>query len=429
MNQESTYVALDIGTSSVKIIIGEMTNGSLNIIGVGEAESKGMKKGAIVDIDDTIQSIRSAVEKAERMIGMSIKNVIVGITGNHIKLQHCHGVVAVSSDDREIGDVDVTRVIEAAQVMSIPPEREIIDVIPRQFIVDGLDEINDPRGMIGVRLEMEGTIITGSKTMLHNVLRCVEKAGLTIADLVFQPLAAGSIALSKDERGLGVALIDLGGGQTTVSVFEGGVMHGATQIPIGGDHVSNDISIGFRTSAEEADVIKLEHGHALISEASDDDVFQVTEIGSNQKQEFSQWQLANIMEPRLEEILTLVAREVDRLGFDNLPGGFVLIGGNAKTQGVLELARDVLNANVRISVPDYLGVREPHFTNGVGLITFAHRNAKIQGKELRNGITDHAPREEEPKRDRKEKVPAQRQEKEGPGLKSRVSKMFKSFLE
>ena len=222
MNSNEIYVSLDIGTSNVKVIIGQMTNDSLNILGVGSAPSDGIRKGSIVDIDETVRSIKQAVENAERMVGLSVRSVIVGINGNHVQLQPCHGVVAVSSEDREIHDEDIARVIDAAQVVSIPPEREIIDVIPGQFVVDGLDDITDPRGMIGVRLEMEGTIITGSKTVLHNLLRCVEKAGLEIADICLQPLACGSMALSKDERNLGVALVNMGAGSTTISIFEEG---------------------------------------------------------------------------------------------------------------------------------------------------------------------------------------------------------------
>lgn len=435
MKNHDTYVTVDIGTSSVRVIIGEMTNGSLNIIGVGESESEGIKKGAIVDIDQTVQSIKRAVEKAERMIGMSIKYVIVGVTGNHIQLQPCHGVVAVSSEDREIGDEDITRVIDAAQVISIPPEREIIDVIPRQFIVDGLDEINDPRGMIGVRLEMEGTIITGSKTMLHNLLRCVEKAGLQVADIVLQPLATGSIALSKDEKSLGVVLIDLGGGSTTVSIFAEGVLQGTSQIPIGGDHISNDISVGLRTSTEEAEKVKKAFGHAFVDHASDDETFEVSEIGSDQKQEFSQWQLANIVEPRLEEMFLLVQKEINRLGYQDLSGGFVITGGTAKTPGVLELARDVLQKNVRIAIPDYIGVREPQYTSGVGLITFAYRNVRIQGKEIASGLEEAKTGNEEDRKERREKPKQSRQPKqskksaEEPGVKKKVSNMFKMFFE
>ncbi|SDY75782.1 cell division protein FtsA [Evansella caseinilytica] len=430
MNNHDTYVTLDIGTSFVRVVIGEMANGSLNIIGVGETHSEGIKKGSIVDIDETVQSIRTAVEKAERMIGLSIEHVIVGVTGNHIQLQPCHGVVAVSSEDREIGDEDVTRVIDAAQVVSIPPEREIIDVIPKQFIVDGLDEINDPRGMIGVRLEMEGTIITGSRTMLHNVLRCIEKAGLHVADIVLQPLAAGSIALSKDEKSLGVALIDMGGGSTTVSVFENGILQGTKQIPVGGDHITNDISIGFRTSTGEAEKVKTEYGHAYIALASDDETFEVSEIGSDQKQLFSQWQLANIIEPRVEEMLQLSRKELQRLGYHDLPGGYVLTGGTVKIPGVLELAREVLQTNVRIAIPDYIGVREPQYTNGVGLITFAHRNMRVQGKELAASVSPLAESTGE-RKERAEKAPKEKRQdkKDGPGVKKRVSNLLKMFFE
>src|SRR5690625_924456 len=242
LNNSEVLVSLVIGTSNIKVIIGEVMNDSLNIIGVGTAKSNGMQKGAIVDIDETIQYIRPAVEQAERMVGMCIDSVIVSINGSHIQLQPCHGVVAVQSENREITNEDIYRVIDGAQVVSIPPEREIIDVIPRQFIVDGLDEINDPRGMIGVRLEMEGTIITCSKTVLHNILKCVEGADLKVSDICLQPLATGSIALSKDEKNLGIALIDIGGGCSTVSVFENDHLAATSIVPLGGDNITKDLS-------------------------------------------------------------------------------------------------------------------------------------------------------------------------------------------
>ena len=244
MSNNEIYVSLDIGSSSVKVIIGEMANDTLNIIGVGNAKSKGIRKGSIVDIDDTVQTIRRAVEEAERMVGMQINQVIVGITGSHIGIQPCHGVVAVSSENREISDEDVYRVMDVAQVVSIPPEREIINAIPYEFIVDGLDDITDPRGMIGVRLEMHGLLITGLKTVLHNTLRCVERAGLDIVDIVLQPLATAAVVLSKDEQNLGTAIIDIGGGTTTMSVFEDGIITETIQVPIGGDHITKDLSIG-----------------------------------------------------------------------------------------------------------------------------------------------------------------------------------------
>ncbi|SER52195.1 cell division protein FtsA [Salisediminibacterium halotolerans] len=442
MSKQNTYVTLDIGTTSVRVMIGEMTNGSLNVIGMGEAPSIGIKKGAIVDIDDTVQSIRQAVEKAERMINSKINNVVVGVTGNHLELQPCHGVVAVSSDDSEINDEDINRVIDAAQVISIPQEREIVNIIPQQFIVDGRDEISDPRGMLGVRLEMEGMIVTGAKTMLRNLLRCVEKAGLDIAEIALQPLAAGTAALSKDEKNLGVALVDLGGGSTTVSVFEGGTLRGTSQIQVGGDHIANDISVGFRTSKEEAEKIKLEYGYAFIPEASEQETFSVAKIGSDQPENRNQLELANIIEPRTEEIFEMVAKEIQRLGFNDLPGGFVFTGGTAKMPGILELANDMFNQNIRVAVPDYIGVREPYYMNSLGLIKFTHQHMRIQGEDVFAELTpaDEPRNHRQPPKKREKQKPreetyksrettAPQANREKGQMKKKVSNMFKTFFE
>ncbi|MGP4080324.1 cell division protein FtsA [Pseudalkalibacillus sp. R45] len=427
MNSSEVMISLDIGTSNIKVIIGEMSDESFNVIGVGNAKSEGIKKGSIVDIDETVRSIKKAVEQAERMVGVQINSVIVGITGNHVQLQPCHGVVAVSSEDREIRDEDITRVIDAAQVMSIPPEREIIDVIPREFVVDGLGEINDPRGMIGVRLEMEGILITGSKTILHNVLRCVERAGLDVADICLQPLAAGTIALNKDERNLGVALVDMGAGSTTLTVFDQGSIQFTKVLPIGGDFVTKDISIGFRTTTEDAERVKVKHGHAFIDHASDEELFEVARIGSSNEQQFSQYELAHIIEPRMEEIFGLVMEELHRNGYNELPGGFVLTGGVVAMPGVLELAREVLNQNVRISMPDYIGVREAQYTTGVGLIQFTFKNVKIQGKEVAASISEEHHIEEQPTKKRRNSE--QRVEKDKPGVKNKMKEWFGTFFE
>ncbi|MBM7586748.1 cell division protein FtsA [Bacillus pakistanensis] len=382
MNSNEIFVSLDIGTSSVKVIIGEMSNDSLNIIGVGNVKSEGIRKGSIVDIDETVHTIKKAVEQAERMIGMNIRKIIVGIAGNQVNLQSCHGVVAVSSENREISDEDVARVMDAAQVISIPPEREIINVIPKQFIVDGLDEITDPRGMIGVRLEMEGTIITGSKTLLHNILRCVEKAELEITDIVLQPLAAGAVSLSKDEQNLGSALIDIGGGSTTIAVFGHGHLKATSVLPVGGEHITKDLSIGLRTSTEDAEKIKMKYGHAFYDHASEDEVFSVPIIGSDQHQQFNQLEISDIIEARLEEIFDLIHHELKRMGIKDLPGGYVLTGGTANLPGVLELSQAVFQNRVRVAIPDYIGVREPQYTTAVGLIKYAHKNARLQGRSV-----------------------------------------------
>lgn len=427
MNNNAVYVSLDIGTSTVKVIIGEMVNDSLNIIGVGNVNAEGIRKGSIVDIDETVHSIRKAVEQAERMVGMNINHVIVGITGNHVALQPCHGVVAVSSENREITDEDVARVMDAAQVVSIPPEREIINVIPTQFIVDGLDEITDPRGMIGVRLEMEGTIITGSKTILHNTLRCVERAGLEITEIVLQPLAAGSIALSKDEKNLGAALIDIGGGSTTFAVFGNGHLQHTSVLPIGGDHITKDLSIGLRTSTEDAEKIKVKHGHAFYDQASEDEMFSVPIIGSDQHQQFNQLELSDIIEARMEEIFSLVQQEIKRLGIPDLPGGFVLTGGVANLPGILDLAQTVLENRVRIAIPDYIGVREPQYTTAVGLIKYAYKNAKLQGRNISaepvyGEVSDKRPAKAAPAKQRAEKHPDEK-------VSSKMKKFFGYFFE
>ncbi|GGE66266.1 cell division protein FtsA [Priestia taiwanensis] len=380
MNSNEIFVSLDIGTSNVKVIIGEMVNENLNIIGVGNVKSDGLRKGSIVDIDETVQSIRKAIEEAQRMVGIKIDRVIVGISSNGVQLVPCKGVVAVSNENREIGNNDVQRVIEASQLVAIPPEREIIDVVPTEFIVDGLDEIKDPRGMIGVRLEMEGILVTGAKTLMHNLLRCVERAGLEITDICLQPLAAGSLALSKDEINRGVVLVDIGGGSTTLSIFKEGMLKTTNVLPIGGQHITRDISIGLQTSSDDAEKIKVKYGHAFYDTASEEELFSVPIMGSDQHEQYTQVDLSEITEARLEEILDFVKLELRRLGVRDLPGGFVLTGGVMKMPGVLELAQHVLKHNVRIAYPDYIGVREPQYTTGVGLIKYAYKKSKLRGK-------------------------------------------------
>lgn len=426
MNSNEIYVSLDIGTSSVKVIIGEMVNDSLNIIGVGNVKSEGLRKGSIVDIDETVHSIKSAIEQAERMIGMEINQVIVGITGNHVNLQPCHGIVAVSSDNKEISEEDVERVKESAEG-SIPPDREIIDVIPKQFIVDGRDEIKDPRKMLGVRLEMEGLIITGSKTILQNTLRCVERAGLEILAITLQPLAAGELALSRDEKDLGVALIDIGGGSTTIAVFENGCLLSTSVIPIGGEHITKDISIGLRTSTEDAEKIKIKYGHAFYDDASEDEIFSVPIIGSDQHQQFNQLEISDIIEARMEEIFELVQNELKKMGIRDLPGGFVLTGGVANMQGVLDLAQDMFQSRIRIAIPDYIGVREPQYTTAVGLIKYAYKNARLQGRELEPTVKVVQAKEKrvvkQPQQKSKpEKLPEEK-------MKTKVKKFFGYFFE
>ncbi|WP_214483252.1 cell division protein FtsA [Bacillus sp. SM2101] len=428
MNSNEVFVSLDIGTSNVKVIIGEMANDTLNVIGVGNVNSHGLRKGSIVDIDETVHSIKKAIEQAERMVGIPIQSVVVGVSANSVQLQDAHGVVAVSSENREINDQDVARVIEAAQVVSIPPEREIIDVIPKQFIVDGLDEINDPRGMLGVRLEMEGTIVTGSKTILHNLLRCVERAGLEITAICLQPLAAGSISLSRDEMEFGVALVDIGGGSTTIAFFENGHLKATTVLPIGGDNITKDLSIGLRTSTDDAEKIKTKYGHAFYDTASEEEIFNVPIIGSDKEEQYNQLIISDIIEARFEEMFDMIKNEVRQLGIRELPGGYVLTGGAVNISGSLELAQQILANNVRVAIPDYIGVREPQYTTGVGLIQFAYRNAKLQGKSI---VEENRPIDLAEKRVAKkpQQLKQKSKQKNEENLSEKVKKFFGLFWE
>ncbi|ATF14410.1 cell division protein FtsA [Brevibacillus sp. HB1.2] len=417
MVSNELIVSLDIGTSKVRVMIGEINNGSINIIGVGQSHSEGIKKGVIVDIDQTVHAIREAVDHAERMVGVSIEEVYVGITGNHIDLHETQGVVAVSSEDREIREEDIQRVIQAAKVVAIPPDREIIEVVPKEYIVDGQGSIKDPRGMIGVRLEMEGTIVTGLKTVVHNIVRCAQRTNLRVAGIFLQPLAASTVALSKDDKNMGVVLVDIGAGSTTIGVFEQGKLAATTVIGIGGDHITSDISLGLRTHTDVADRVKTKNGCALIDEASEDVKFKVNRIGSEVEKQFTQVDLANIIEPRAAEIFQLVEDAVYKLGYrDEIAGGYVLTGGTVAMPGMLELAKEELDAPVRIAIPDYIGVRDPAYTTGVGLIQYA-----LQLMERRSiRVT--------PSFKGTQKQTVSSKPKEGGGLMEKVKNWFSEFI-
>ncbi|OAB33901.1 cell division protein FtsA [Paenibacillus glacialis] len=422
MSNNDIIVSLDIGTSKVRAIIGEVNNGTFNIIGVGSADSEGIRKGAIVDIDQTVQSIRSAVDHAERMVGIQISEVYVGISGNHIGLQTSHGVVAVSNEDREIGEEDIERVLKAAEVVALPPDREIIDVVAKQYVVDGLEGIQDPRGMIGVRLEVEAIIITGAKPAIHNLLRCVEKSGLKIKDLVLMSLGAGQMSLSKDEKTMGSVLVDIGAGTTSIAVFEAGTMVATSTLPIGGEYVTNDIAYGLRTLTDQAEKVKLKYGCALVDDAASDVIFKVTRIGSNVEKEFSQQDLAAIVEPRIQEIFHLLHQEVKRLGYSELPGGYILTGGTVSMPGVLQVAQTELAASVRIAVPDYIGVRDPGFTSGVGVLHNVIRNIRGRNNTVSNT-------KKQPNRNNKANNPSANQGKTPKtGLVERLKNMFSEFI-
>ena len=331
----------------------------------------------IVDIDETVASIKKAVEQAEKKSGTKIQQVVVGIPGNQISIEPCHGMYAVASENKEITDRDVQNVFEAARVRSLPPEREIISVIPEEFIVDGFDGIRDPRGMIGVRLELYASMITGPKTIIHNIKRCVERAGLVIQDMVVQPLAVSSIAMNRGERDFGTILIDMGGGQTTASVMHDNQLKFVYVDPEGGSLVTKDISIILNTTMENAEYIKREYGYAIPEDASDDEFFPVPVIGKEEPVKVDEKYLSEIIEARVVQIFNTIKKALDQVEARELPGGIVLTGGGSAIPGVLELAEEIFEVNVKHYVPEEMGMRNPIFATSLGLIKYMGEQDEI----------------------------------------------------
>jgi cell division protein FtsA len=392
LSNEDFVIALDLGSSQVRVIVAEINpDGTTHIVGVGTADSLGMKKGAIINIDQAVQSIREAVDHAERMVGIEISEVYIGVSGHHVSLQPSHGVVAVASEDREIGYHDIDRVLQAARVIAIPPERAIVEVVPKQFIVDGLDDIRDPNGMIGVRLEVDALIVTGAKTIIENLLRCIERANLSIAGMVFLPLAVSELCLSTDEKNLGVVVADIGGGTTTLTVFQQGHLAGTSVIPIGGEYITNDIAIGLRTQTSTAEEVKCKYGVASKDFADVNETFQVQTIGTTRERTVTQLELSQIIEPRLEEMFHLIKQQVKAMGFSDEPaGGYVLTGGVMATKQIIHVAQSQLGAAVRIAVPKNIGVKEPAYTGGVGMIHYLQKRGVLQPTNPRPA---HPPRQ------------------------------------
>ena len=381
-----TFAGLDIGTTKISCIIADQgPNGELRIVGVGNAPSEGLRRGAVVDLEKTVASIRRAVEEAERMAGFDAKGVHAGIAGDHIRSLNSRGVVAVSRKDNEIVAADVERVIEAAKAIAIPTDREIIHVIPQEFIVDDQDRIKDPVGMCGVRLEAEVHIITGAVTSARNICRAIQRAGLKVYDLTLEPLASAAAVLDDDERDLGVVLLDMGGGTTDVAVFHEGAVRHTAIIPFGGSNVTSDIAIGLRTPIDKAETIKIQHGAALAALVGGDELVSVSGVGGRGDKEISRHVLASMIEPRMEEIFALANKEVRKNHFAALiGGGVVLTGGTSLLPGAAELAEQVFEMPVRMGLPRGLGglsanVNDPRYATGVGLVLHAAKSEEGSG--------------------------------------------------
>jgi cell division protein FtsA len=377
--KEELVVGLDIGTTKICVIVAERTENGIDIVGIGTHPSRGLRKGVVVDIDATVDSIKHAVEEAELMADCEITSVYAGIAGSHIRGFNSHGVVAVK--DREVRDGDVKRVIDAAKAVAIPMDREVIHVIPQEFIIDDQDGILEPLGMSGVRLEAQIHIVTAAVTSAQNIVKCANKAGLNVMDIVLEPLASAEASLQDDERDLGVCLIDIGGGTTDLAVFVDGSIKHTSVLGLGGYHISNDIAVGLRTPFEEAERIKKKFGVAASRFLPSDDVISVPSVGGRRPRQVSRKILCEIIEPRVDEILSLARQSLETAGLENkIPSGVVLTGGCSALEGLLDLAEEIFESPVRSGIPTNIGglqdvVRSPMFTTGVGLALFGATQA------------------------------------------------------
>jgi cell division protein FtsA len=388
-------VGLDIGTSKVVAIVGELQeDGSVEVIGFGMHPSRGLKKGVVVNIEATVNSIQRAVEEAELMAGCEIHAVYTGIAGSHVRSLNSHGIVAIR--DREVTRSDVDRVIDAARAVAIPADQKILHVLPQEFIIDGQEGIREPIGMSGVRLEARVHMVTGAASAAQNIVKCVQRCGLEVEDIVLEQLASSHAVLTDDEKELGVCLVDIGGGTTDIAVFNSGAIRHTAVIPIAGDQVTNDIAISLRTPTQYAEEIKIKYACALSQLAAADETIEVPSVGDRPSRRLARQTLAEVVEPRYEELFGLIRDELRRSGFEEMvAAGVVLTGGSAKMEGAVELAEEVFHMPVRLGLPQHvrgLGdvVRNPIHATGVGLLLYARdRAARNSGEPpLAPGMRD-----------------------------------------
>ena len=388
---KNLIVGLDIGTSKVVVIVGEVgLEGGIEVSGMGTHPSRGLKKGVVVNIESTVQSIQHAVDEAEQMAGCRIHSVYTGISGSHIRSLNSHGVTAIK--DQEVTPADVERVMEAARVVAIPADQKILHILPQEFIIDSQEGIQDPIGMSGVRLEARVHIVTGAVSAAQNIIKCVQRCGLEVDDIILQQLASSRAVLTRDEKELGVCLLDLGGGTTDLAVFTDGAISHTAVIPIAGDQVTNDIAVAFRTPTQSAEQIKIQHACCLKQLARPDQRIDVTSVGDRAARSLSRHTLAEVVEPRYEEFFELAREELQRSGFENLiAAGVVLTGGSSRMEGVAELAEEVFHMPVRLGLPqDVTGLEDvvcnPVYSTAVGLLLFGHENRPVKPEPvLRSG--------------------------------------------
>jgi len=390
---QNLVVGLDIGTSKVVTVVGQIHDetGEVEIIGIGSQPSKGIKKGAVVNIESTVQSISKSVEEAELMSGCRVHSVYVGIAGSHVKSLNSHGIEAIR--DKEVSEADIERVIEAAQAVAIPSDQKVLHILPQEFLVDHQDGIREPLGMSGVRLEAKVHLVTCAVNAYQNVEKCVKKCGLEVEDIILEQLASSYSTLTEDEKDLGVCLIDMGGGTTDVAVFVGGAIRHTAVFAIAGDQITNDIAIALRTPTQSAEEIKIKYACAMTQMVHDGQIIHVPVVGDRQVQDISRIKLAEVVEARYDEIFTLVQEELRRQGFeDMLAAGIVLTGGCAKMEGVIELARDIFRMPVRVGFPQWVSgmselIANPVYATAMGLLLYGKKQR--QGGPLESVRREH----------------------------------------
>jgi cell division protein FtsA len=387
MTRESKnlVVGLDIGTSKIVTMIAEvLDNGALSVIGLGQADCEGLKKGVVVNIDATVQSIQKSLEDAELMADCKVGAVWTGIAGSHIRSFNSTGMVAIK--DKEVSQPDVDRVIETATAVSVPSDQQVLHVLPQEFMIDGQDDIREPLGMSGVRLEVRVHIVTGAVSAAQNIVKCIRRCGLEVNELILQPLASSHAVLTRDEKELGVALVDIGGGTTDIAIFSGGAIRHTAVIPIAGDQITNDIAMALRTPTQDAELIKIRHGIAKQALADPQAWFEVPGLGDRAPRQLSRQALAAVIEPRVEELFALVQQVIRESGYEELlSSGVVITGGSALLPGMVELGEDVFLKQVRVGTPSYRGnladvISSPRFSTGMGLLEEA-RNQWIRGRK------------------------------------------------
>ena len=378
-------VGLDIGTSKIVTVVAAVTpDGQLQIIGTGSRESAGLRKGVVVNIEETVASIQRSLEEAELMAGCKISRVYAGIAGSHIKSFNSHGMVAIK--DKEVSQADIARVIETARAVNIPTDHQILHVLTQEFIIDGQEDVREPLGMSGVRLEVKVHIVTGAVSAAQNIVKCVRRCGLEVTDLILQPLASSLAVLTQDEKDLGVALVDIGGGTTDVAVFTDGAIRHTAVIPIAGSQITNDIAMALRTPTQDAEDIKLRYGVAMQRLAGTDEMIDVPGIGDRESKSMSRQALAAVIEPRVEELFSLVQQSLRDSGYEELlSSGIVLTGGSAQLPGMVELAEEIFSMPVRIGSPRYEGgleevIRSPRHATVVGLLYEGLAQRELHGR-------------------------------------------------